>query len=314
MAPTKRIEATAGRLAGTDRFRPRRGPPGDDALHAGSPSHERPPPGYPAEPMAVRSVGDPLTTQRFQIWRRTGEWRLPKMDVYVSCAPIISATGKRRSSGGGVWIELRAIAPAQGEVRSRQLLPHEPEHQAGAVTQTPLPDRRSPMSSPSTVEEAKIAELSARLSGALLRPGDAGYDEARRLHNGMIDRRPALIARCKGTAEVVDAVNFARTHRLEIAVRGGGHNVAGKAVCDGGLMIDLSLMKGIHVDPVRRAVRAQGGVTWHEFNRETQVHRLATTGGTISSTGIAGLTLGGGLGWLMGKHGLAVDNLLSAEV
>jgi len=170
------------------------------------------------------------------------------------------------------------------------------------------------MSSPSTVEEAKIAELSARLSGALLRPGDAGYDEARRLHNGMIDRRPALIARCKGTAEVVDAVNFARTHRLEIAVRGGGHNVAGKAVCDGGLMIDLSLMKGIHVDPVRRAVRAQGGVTWREFNRETQVHRLATTGGTISSTGIAGLTLGGGLGWLMGKHGLAVDNLLSAEV
>jgi FAD/FMN-containing dehydrogenase len=170
------------------------------------------------------------------------------------------------------------------------------------------------MSSPSTVEEAKFSDLSARFSGALLRAGDAGYDEARRLHNGMIDRRPALIARCRGAADIADAVNFARTHRLEVAVRGGGHNVAGNAVCDGGLMVDLSLMKGIHVDPVRRTVRAQGGVTWREFNRETQVHRLAATGGTISTTGIAGLTLGGGFGWLMGKYGLAVDNLLAAEV
>jgi FAD/FMN-containing dehydrogenase len=168
--------------------------------------------------------------------------------------------------------------------------------------------------SSSTVEEAKITELRTRFSGALLRAGDAGYDDARRLHNGMIDRRPALIARCRGVADIADAVNLARTHRLEIAIRGGGHNVAGKAVCDGGLMIDLSLMKGIHVDPVRRSVRAQGGVTWREFNRETQVHRLATTGGTISTTGIAGLTLGGGLGWLMGKYGLAADNLVSAEV
>jgi FAD/FMN-containing dehydrogenase len=170
------------------------------------------------------------------------------------------------------------------------------------------------MSSPSTVEEAKITDLSARFSGALLRAGDAGYDEARRLHNGMIDRRPALIARCRGAADIADAVNFARTHQLEVAVRGGGHNVAGNAVCDGGLMVDLSLMKGIHVDPVRRTVRAQGGVTWREFNRETQVHGLAATGGTISTTGIAGLTLGGGFGWLMGKYGLAVDNLLAAQV
>jgi FAD/FMN-containing dehydrogenase len=170
------------------------------------------------------------------------------------------------------------------------------------------------MSSPSTVDETRITELSARFSGTLLRAGDAGYDDARRLHNGMIDRRPALIARCRGAADVADAVNFARTHGLEIAVRGGGHNVAGKAVCDGGVMIDLSLMKGIHVDPARRTVRAQGGVTWREFNRETQVHGLATTGGTISTTGIAGLTLGGGFGWLMGKHGLAADNVLSAEV
>ena len=113
----------------------------------------------------------------------------------------------------------------------------------------------------------------------------------------MIDRRPALIAGCVGSADIVDAVNFARTHGLELAVRGGGHNVAGRAVCDDGVMLDLSLMKGIHVDPVRRTARAQGGVTWREFNRETQAHGLATTGGVISSTGIAGLTLGGGLGW-----------------
>jgi FAD/FMN-containing dehydrogenase len=170
------------------------------------------------------------------------------------------------------------------------------------------------MSDVSTVAQTSIDELAARFSGVLLRPGDPGYDEARRIHNGMIQRRPALIARCLGTVDVADAVNFARLQGLEIAVRGGGHNVAGKAVCDGGLMLDLALMKGIHVDHARRTVRAQGGVTWREFNRETQSHGLAATGGVISTTGIAGLTLGGGLGWLMGKFGLAVDNLLSAEV
>ena len=159
-----------------------------------------------------------------------------------------------------------------------------------------------------------IADLSARFSGVLLRPDASGYDDVRRVHNGMIDRRPALIARCLGSADIADAVNFARTRGLDLAVRGGGHNVAGRAVCDDGLMLDLSLMKGIHVDPVRRTARAQGGVTWREFNRETQAHGLATTGGVISTTGIAGLTLGGGLGWLMAKYGLAMDNLLSAEV
>jgi FAD/FMN-containing dehydrogenase len=165
-----------------------------------------------------------------------------------------------------------------------------------------------------SLNEKSIADLSARFSGVLLRPGESGYDDARKIHNGMIDRNPALIARCVGTADIVDSVNFARTQGLELAVRGGGHNVAGRAVCDDGLMLDLSLMKGIHVDPVRRTARAQGGVTWREFNRETQAHGLATTGGVISTTGIAGLTLGGGLGWLMAKHGLAMDNLLSAEV
>ena len=165
-----------------------------------------------------------------------------------------------------------------------------------------------------SLDQASITDLSARFSGVLLRPGQSGYDEVRRVHNGMIDRRPALIAGCVGNADIVDAVNFARTHGLELAVRGGGHNVAGRAVCDDGLMLDMSLMKGIHVDPVRRTARAQGGVTWREFNRETQAHGLATTGGVISTTGIAGLTLGGGLGWLMAKHGLAMDNLVSAEV
>jgi FAD/FMN-containing dehydrogenase len=151
-------------------------------------------------------------------------------------------------------------------------------------------------------------------SGVLLGPTDPGYDEARKIHNGLIDKRPLLIARCRGTADIVDAVTFAREHEFEVSVRGGGHNVAGRAVTDGGVMIDLSLMKGMHVDPQTRTVRAQGGLTWREYNRETAVHGLATTGGVVSSTGVAGLTLGGGLGWLMAKYGLAVDNLLSVEL
>ncbi len=165
-----------------------------------------------------------------------------------------------------------------------------------------------------TVEAAEITQLRDTFSGTLLGPGDAAYDATRRIHNGMIDKRPALIACCRGTADVVAAVDFAREQSLEVSVRGGGHNVAGRAVCEGGLMIDLAGQKGIHVDPRNRTARAQGGVTWREFNRETQLHRLATTGGVVSSTGIAGLTLGGGIGYLMGKYGLAADNLLSAEV
>jgi len=161
---------------------------------------------------------------------------------------------------------------------------------------------------------ASIDEISIGFGGQLLRPGDGGYEGARSVHNGMIDKRPALIARCLGVSDIVAAVNFARIGGLEIAIRGGGHNVAGKAVCDGGVMIDLSLMKGIFVDGQRRTARAQGGVTWGEFDRETQLHGLATTGGTASTTGIAGLTLGGGIGWLMAKHGLVVDNLLSVEL
>jgi FAD/FMN-containing dehydrogenase len=162
--------------------------------------------------------------------------------------------------------------------------------------------------------DTSITELKANFGGQVLRAGDAGYDEARKVHNGLIDRRPSVIARCHGTADIVAAVNFGRSTGLEIAVRGGGHNVAGKAVVDGGLVIDLAPMKGILVDAKARTVRAQGGVNWGEFNRETQLHGLATTGGAISTTGIAGLTLGGGLGWLMGKYGMTADNLVSAEV
>ena len=159
-----------------------------------------------------------------------------------------------------------------------------------------------------------VTALASTFTGQLLLPGDADYDEARKVHNGLIDKRPALIARCRGLADIVDAVNMARDQKLEVAVRGGGHNVAGRATIDRGMVIDLSLMKGIHVDPKARTARAQGGLTWNEFNRETQLHGLATTGGVVSTTGIAGLTLGGGLGWLMGKHALALDNLLSIDL
>jgi FAD/FMN-containing dehydrogenase len=159
-----------------------------------------------------------------------------------------------------------------------------------------------------------VTELTKTFAGQLLQPTDPGYEDARRVHNGLVDKRPALIAQCCGLADIVEAVNLARTLNLDVAVRGGGHNVAGRATLDGGLMIDLSPMRGMHVDPKARTARAQGGVTWAEFNRETQLYGLATTGGVVSSTGIAGLTLGGGLGWLMGKYGLAVDNLLSVDL
>ena len=161
---------------------------------------------------------------------------------------------------------------------------------------------------------ATLDQLTPTFSGQLLRSSDPGYDEARRVHNGLINKRPEIIARCHGTADVADAVKLARSNNLEIAVRGGGHNVAGRGTIDGGLMIDLAPMKGIHVDVAKRTTRAQGGVLWKEFNRETQLHGLATTGGVVGTTGIAGLTLGGGLGWLMPKYGLALDTLRSAEM
>src|SRR5271155_6044825 len=164
------------------------------------------------------------------------------------------------------------------------------------------------------LEEAAVQQFADSLRGPLLGPGEGGYGEARKVWNGMIDRRPALIVRCAGVADVMAAVRFARTHELLVSVRGGGHNITGNAVCEGGLMINLSPMKGMHVDPVARRVRAEAGLTWGEVNRETQAFGLASTGGVVSTTGIAGLTLGGGLGWLMSKHGLSCDNLLSADI
>jgi FAD/FMN-containing dehydrogenase len=149
---------------------------------------------------------------------------------------------------------------------------------------------------------------------ATLAPGDAGYDEARAVWNGMIDRRPGLIVRCSSTSDVVEAVNFAREQGSPIAVRGGGHSAAGLAMCDGGVVVDLRGMRKVEVDPARRIALAQGGATWGDYDRATQAHGLASTGGAISTTGIGGLTLGGGIGYLMRSLGLACDNLIEAEV
>lgn len=167
---------------------------------------------------------------------------------------------------------------------------------------------------PMGLETSVVSAFSDGLRGGVLLPGAAGFDRARRIWNGMIDRQPALIARCIGTADVVRAVRFAREHDVLTAIRGGGHNVAGNAVCDGGLMIDLSPMRGVHVDPDNSRAHAGGGTTWGDFDVETQLHGLATTGGLISDTGVAGLTLGGGLGWLTPSYGLACDNLASVDI
>ena len=166
----------------------------------------------------------------------------------------------------------------------------------------------------STIDGEVLEAFAGSVSGNVLLPHDDRYEEARRIHNGLIDRRPAVIVRCAGATDIAEAVKLARSNGLEISVRGGGHNVAGRAVAEGGLMIDLSPMRGIHVDPAARTARAQGGVLWSELNREAHAHGLAVTGGAISSTGIAGYTLGGGLGWLMAKHGLGCDNLLGVEL
>ena len=162
--------------------------------------------------------------------------------------------------------------------------------------------------------DAAVQEFATALHGRLVRPADAEYDGARRVWNGLIDRRPALIVQCADEADVIAAVRFARKEGLTVAVRGGGHNVAGFGTCDGGLVIDLSLMNQVTVDPAAREARAQGGATWGAFDAACQAHGLATTGGLVSSTGVGGLTLSGGIGWLMRKHGLTVDNLLAVDL
>lgn len=166
----------------------------------------------------------------------------------------------------------------------------------------------------SALEKQAVADLQTAVRGPVLTADSPDYDEVRQVWNKMIDKRPALIVRCTGTADVVTAVNFAREHNILLAVRGGGHNAAGNATCEGGLMCDLSLMKGIYVDTKKGTAHAQGGVTWGDLDHETQLHGLATPGGVVSTTGIAGLTLGGGYGYIRRKHGLSCDNLVSAEV
>ena len=166
----------------------------------------------------------------------------------------------------------------------------------------------------SALPAPQISALRSGLRGPVLLAGDEGYEAARRVWNGNVDRRPAVIVRCMNASDVEQAVDFARTRSLLVSIRGGGHSAPGYGTNDGGLVIDLSAMKAISVDPARRTARAEGGVLWREFDAATQAHGLATTGGTVSNTGIGGLTLGGGLGWLGGKHGLSIDNLLSAEV
>jgi FAD/FMN-containing dehydrogenase len=170
---------------------------------------------------------------------------------------------------------------------------------------------RTPISEAPTIE---VERLRAGVRGPVILAADPGYDAARAIWNGAIDRRPACIVRCTGVADVVAAVGFARERDLLVAVRSGGHGVGGHALCDGGLVIDLSPLKGIRVDPVARTARAEAGVLWGELDRETQLHGLATVGGIVTHTGIAGLTLGGGIGWLMRKHGATVDNLVSVDL
>jgi FAD/FMN-containing dehydrogenase len=165
-----------------------------------------------------------------------------------------------------------------------------------------------------TLDSAIVTNLANEVSGSVLCPEDTGYDAARAVHNGLIDRRPALIVRCRTTNDVIAALAFARRAGLEVSIRGGGHNVAGRAVTDGGVMIDLAEMKGIAIDPEQATATAEGGVIWGELNDAAAEHGLAVTGGTVSGTGIGGYTLGGGLGWLMAKYGLAADNLLAVEL
>jgi FAD/FMN-containing dehydrogenase len=163
-------------------------------------------------------------------------------------------------------------------------------------------------------DESAIVALRQTLRGAMLRPGDTEYDATRGIWNGMINRRPIIIVRCHGVADVITSVNFARTQGLVVAVRGDGHGVAGHAMCDGGMMIDLSGMRAVRVDPTARRAWVQGGATWGDVDCETTALGLATPGGLISATGVGGLTLSGGVGWLRGTAGLCVDNVMSADV
>lgn len=161
---------------------------------------------------------------------------------------------------------------------------------------------------------AALADIREQATGTILIPGDATYDNVRKIWNGMIDRKPAMIFQCQSVNDIILGIKTARRYNLPIAIRGGGHNVSGNAVCDDGVMIDLSVMKKVQVDPEQLTAKAQTGATWGDFDKATQVFGLATTGGVISTTGIAGLTLGGGVGWLVRHYGMSCDNVISAEM
>ncbi len=177
-----------------------------------------------------------------------------------------------------------------------------------------MSDRGVTTNSGGMVEDQVLEEFETTLRGEVIHPGDEGYDEARKMFNAMIDKHPGIIVNCAGVADVMSAVNFARSNDVLLAVRSVGHNVAGTSLCDGGIVLDLSPMKSIRLDLEAQTVRAEPGLTWAELNHELQPFGLATTGGFISTTGVSGLTLGGGLGWLVRKHGLALDNLLSVDI
>lgn len=220
--------------------------------------------------------------------RITGPWDLTRALPTWNAGPYIHALQRGDLAPGGLVSDPPPhLDPVAARARFRRRLPPAPPEDSSVIP---------------------------GFEGWLMTPDDQGYDEVRAVWNGAVDRRPKYVARCRSASDVAAALRFAREHDLPISVRGGGHGVAGTAVCDDGLMIDLSAMKGIQVDPAARKARAQGGVLWGELDAATQAFGLATTGGTVSHTGIAGLTLGGGIGWLMRRHGATVDNLLEAEV
>ena len=203
---------------------------------------------------------------------------------------------------------------SNGRITRRELIKSSVAAGGLAIIGAPSISAAQQAAATTTAGTAPYSDLAERLGGSLITPGNERYDDARKVFNDMIDRRPAAIARCSGAADVMDVVKYAREKDIPVTVRGGGHNVAGRSVRDGAITIDLAPMHGVRVDPVRRRVRAQGGVRLGGLDRETLAVGLVTPSGTVTDTGIAGLTLGGGLGWLMRKHGLTIDNLISADV
>src|SRR6185437_6599769 len=210
--------------------------------------------------------------------------------------------GVGRARTPGLWRTMRADSWISPALVSRQGSGEEGDVMIQSATR------------PVIFDETAVANLKASLRGSLILPDDEGYDAARRVYNGMIDKRPGAIARCVDVADVMAAVNFAREHQVTLAIRGGGHNGGGLGVCDDGLVIDLSPMKGTHVDPAARTVRVQGGCTWGDVDHATHPFGLATPSGFISTTGVGGLTLGGGIGYLTRAHGLTLDNLLGVDL